>query len=135
MEEMFEYLVPNQGFFKKIRRPKIIELYKSLDNFEGVVEDFKNAKSFLDDAIRIGQYYIFCKERISIFFIKDITEACFVVHGNDPTDEFGTINFIFRDGSEEKIYKTQEITVNRETLDFFSALYEKKIKTTVLKTR
>lgn len=135
MEEMFEYLVPLQGLFKKKRNPKTIESYKKLDDFETIVEDFQIAKPYLGDAVRIGQTCIFCKEKVSVIYIKDILKACFRVHGNDAADEYGSIHLIFRDGSEVMMYKTFEIDGKKVAADVFAALNEKGIDTAIIVTR
>lgn len=135
MEEMFEYLVPLQGFFKKRRSPKAIEAYRKLDDFDKIAEDFKIAKSYLSDAVRIGQYCVFRKDKVSIFYIKDIVKACFRVHGSDATDEYGTIDLLFRDGSEEILYNTPETDGKKVMAEVSPALNAQGIETVILNTR
>lgn len=135
MEEIFEYLVPLQGLFKKKRNPKTIESYKKLDNFAEIAEDFKIAKPHLNDAVRIGQKYIFPKEKVTVFALADVSKAYFRVHGSDPTDEYGSIDLIFRDGSEEILYKTPEIDSSKVAAHVFAALRERGIQTVIMETR
>ena len=132
MEEMFEYLVPLRGIFKKKRDPKIMESYKKLDDFSEIVADFGIARPFLNDAVRVGQSCFFPKEKVTIFYLKDIRKAYFRAYGSDSSDDFGAIHFIFRDGSEEVVYKTQETDGRRVAAELFSALNEKGIETAIL---
>lgn len=135
MEEMFEYLVPLTGLFKKKRNPKVIESYKKLDDFDQVVEDFSIAKSYKDDTIRIGKKCIFRKEKITIFYIEDIVKATFRIIGSDPSDESSIIILVFKDGSEEKLYETPCIDPDKVTNDIFPDLENLGIKTTFAITR
>lgn len=125
MEEMFEYMVPLQGLFKKKRDPKIIESYKQLSDFNEIAEDFKLAKAYLNDAVRIGKKCIFCKEKVTIFYLSDVVKAEFRLHGYDATDEYGTINLIFRDGSSTAIYKTYETDEQKVAKDVIAAIMGK----------
>lgn len=106
MEEMFEYLVPLTGLFKKKRNPKVIEAYKEAGDFEEIVADFKSARSYLNDEIRIGSKCVFCKEKITVYYRADITKAEFIVCGED--DDYAVIDLTFRDGSSKRIYKSYE---------------------------
>ncbi|MCQ2452662.1 MAG: hypothetical protein MJ075_05960 [Oscillospiraceae bacterium] len=135
MEEMFEYLVPLQGLFKKKRNPKTIESYKRLGNYDEILEDFKIAKPYLDDAVRIGQKCIFRKEKVAIFYLKDVIKVYFRVHGNDSTDEYGAIHLVFCDGSEDVLYKTSEIDCKKVTETVFTEFQDKGIETAFKVTR
>ncbi len=135
MEEMFEYLIPLTGLFKKKRDPKTIASYKGMDDFEEIVADFKVAKSYLGDAVRIGERCIFRKEKVTIFYLNDIKKAYFNIHGSDPSDEYGTIRLVFADGSEELLYKTMEIDSGKVTQEVFATLNEKGIETAIIVTR
>lgn len=133
MDEMFEYLVPLKGMFKKQRDPKIIESYKSLDDFDAMVDDFKMAESFWNDEVRIGKSYIYRKNKVTVWSIKDIVKASFRVCGGEDVDECGVISVNFIDGSEERLYKSYE--TNPETArGVFSLLNEAGIKTVIVDT-
>lgn len=135
MEEMFEYLIPLSGLFKKKRDPKIIESYKRLEDFDEIVEDFKAAKSFVEDRIRMGSKCLFVKEKVTIYYAADIVKAEFIVHGYDSTDEFGSINLTFRDGSWKEIYRTPEIDGNKVAAVLFAVLNAKGINTDLSASR
>lgn len=134
MEELFEYLVPLKGLFKKQRDPKVIESYKNLEDFAEIVDDFKAAQSFLNDTVRIGQKCVYRKEKVTVFYTKDIVKACFTVHGYESTDEFATITLTFADGSEERLCKTQETDPDIAE-GIFSKLSEIGIKTVIADNR
>lgn len=135
MEELFEYMIPLSGIFTKKRSPRVIESYKKLANFNEIVEDFKIAESFLDDSVRIGEKCIFRKEQITTLYVKDVAGACFRTHGSDASDEFGSIDLIFRDGSEEVLYRTSEIDGRKVAKEVFAALEKKGIETRIIVTR
>lgn len=121
MEEMLEYLIPLKGVFKKKRDPKIIDSLKSLEDFDEIAEDFRTAESYFDDAVRLGQKCIFRKEKVTVFYVKDVVSADFRIYGEDSIDRFAKIVLLFRDGSEEVLLKTNE-TDSKVAGKLFSAL-------------
>lgn len=134
MEELFEYLIPLKGLFKKQRDPKVIESYKSLEDFDEIAADFRIAASFLNDKVRIGSKCIYRKEKVTILYTKDVVKACFTVHGCDASDEYSTIRLTFTDGSEDDLCKIQETDPGiAESL--FSALSGFGIKTVITDNR
>lgn len=129
MDELFEYLVPLQGLFRKKRNPKMLEKYKSLDDIDEIIEDFRNAGSFFDDAVRIGTRNIFRKEKYTIFYVKDIVKATFVVHGDDACDEYSSIDLTFANGDEEVLCTSGDVDPEKVTADVFDKLNSLGIKT------
>ncbi|GEM_PF-4603496 len=132
LPEMFEYLVPVTGFFKKQRSPKMLASYKKMDDIDEVVSDFENAEAFLNDAVRIGEKCIFRKEKYTIFYSADIVKARFRTVGADASDSGSKIELVFRDGSEEILYSTPDTDYERVAKAVFRKLEESGIKTVLV---
>lgn len=129
LEALFEYMVPLTGIFKKKRDPKMLEAYQEMDDISEILEDFKTAKSYWNDAVRIGKLCIFRKEKYTVLHTKNIAEVNFRVYGADATDEYSAVTAVYHNGHEELLYKTPSTDAKMVAEEVFEALSELGIKT------